>query len=389
MAIEQTNVLIIGAGISGLACAASLTKRGIAYVMIEKQQQVAPAWRDHYERLHLHTSKKLSALPYKPFDTSLPRYPSRQHVVDYLTDYQKAFAIKPVFNTEAIAVKRQGEYWLTETTNNTYQSSYVIVATGPFGKAKPVQFKGMETFPGKILHSYGYKTGKDFKGQKVLVVGFGNSACEIALDLLEQGAIPSMSVRSAVNVVPRDIFGIPVQQLALWMNFLPPGLADKLNAPVIRLLVGKITSLGLRTLPYGPLEQIEKHGSAPVLDIGTVAQIRNGNITVRSDIDQIQDKTVYFKDGGADDFDAIVACIGYYRDYAAIIRVEPERFSDLNVSIGKQKYFGKDGLYFCGFWISPTGQIREIARDAQKIAQDIRRKKTSRNTVGSRGGDPT
>jgi len=371
MAIKETTVLIIGASISGLASAASLKKSGIAYIVIEKQQQVAPTWRRHYERLHLHTSKKLSGLPYKPFDRSIPLYPSRQQVVDYLTDYQKAFEIHPDFNTEAKSVSREGDYWCTETSNHTYKSKYVIVATGPFGKPKPIHFKGMETFPGKILHSYGYKTGKDFKGQKVLVVGFGNSACEIAMDLFEQGATPSMSVRSAVNVVPRDIFGIPILQLALLMNFIPPRLADKMNAPLIRLLVGDITRLGLRKLPYGPLEQIEKYGSVPLLDIGTIAHIRKGHIAVRGDIDHIQDNTVHFTDGSHDDVDAIVAGIGYYRDYADIIKVERARFDDLKVSVDKQKYFGKDGLYFCGFWISPTGQIREIARDAQKIARDI------------------
>src|SRR4029079_8537650 len=98
----------------------------------------------------------------------------------------------------------------------------------------PIYFKGMETFPGKILHSYGYKTGRDFKGQNVLVVGFGNSACEIAIDLYEQGAVPSMSVRSPVNVIPRDIMGIPILRLSLPMSLLPPGLADKIIAPLMR-----------------------------------------------------------------------------------------------------------------------------------------------------------
>jgi len=375
--VKETQVLIIGASLSGLASAASLKKRGIEYRIIEKQQQVAPAWRNHYERLHLHTSKKLSGLPYRSFDKSIPLYPSRQQVVDYLTDYQKEFDIHPDFNTEAIAVRKQGGGWVAETSGHTYTSKYVIVATGPFGKPKPVHFKGMETFPGKILHSYGYKTGKDFKGQKVLVVGFGNSACEIALDLVEQGATPSMSVRSPVNVVPRDILGIPILQLALLMNFLPAKLADKINAPLISLLVGDITRLGLGKLPYGPLEQIDKHGSVPLLDIGTIAHIRKGHITLHGDIDHIQHRTVLFDDGRRDDFDAIVAGIGYYRDYADIIEVEQTRFDDLKASLDKQKYFGKDGLYFCGFWISPTGQIREIARDAQKIAGDIHRKMTS------------
>src|SRR6185436_17909386 len=130
----------------------------------------------------------------------------------------------------------------------------------------PVVFKGMESFPGKILHSYEYKTGKDFTGQKVLVVGFGNSACEIAIDLYEQGAVPFMAVRSPVNVIPRDVMGIPILELSQLMSRLPPRLADTINAPLINILVGNIKKLGLRKLPYGPFEQIRKDGSIPLLD---------------------------------------------------------------------------------------------------------------------------
>src|SRR5689334_1581941 len=113
MVLKETEVLIIGASISGLASAASLQNQGIEYLIIEKQLEAAPTWKNHYERLHLHTSKKLSGLPYKPFDQSIPLYPSRQQVVEYLMDYQKTFDINPIFNTQAISVKRQGDYWFT------------------------------------------------------------------------------------------------------------------------------------------------------------------------------------------------------------------------------------------------------------------------------------
>jgi cation diffusion facilitator CzcD-associated flavoprotein CzcO len=194
--------------------AAALQKQDIEYIIIEKESQAVAPWRNHYERLHLHTNKRVSNLPYKKFDRTIPGYPSRQQVVDYLEEYQKEFNIDPVFNAEARSVKKEGDCWLTETNTETFRSKYVIIATGPFGKPKPVNFKGMETFPGKLIHSYAYKTGKDFKGQKVLVVGFGNSACEIAIDLYEQEALPSMSVRSPVNVIPRDILGIPILEIS-------------------------------------------------------------------------------------------------------------------------------------------------------------------------------
>ena len=313
-------------------------------------------------------------MPYKKFGNKIPRYPSRRQVVYYLDDYQKEFNINPIFNTEAITIKKQEDYWITETTNGTYHSKYVVIATGPYGKPKTVSFKGMETFPGSILHSYGYKSGRDFKEQKVLVVGFGNSACEIAIDLYEQGSMPSMAVRSPVNIVPRDLLGIPILRLSLLLSRLPPRLADTINAPLIRLMFGDITKLGLQKMPYGTFEQIQKDGKIPVIDIGTIKHIRQGHINIYADIDYISGKTVHFTNGKKEDFDTIVAATGYYRDYAEIIDVDKSRFDDLKVSIKKQQYFGKDGLYFCGFWIAPTGQFREIASDAKQIAKDIAKK---------------
>jgi cation diffusion facilitator CzcD-associated flavoprotein CzcO len=377
MATKQTKTLIIGASISGLASAACLRKSNIPYIIIEKQGQVANPWRNHYDRLHLHTSKRFSQLPYRKMPAGYPQYPSRLQVIEYLEDYQKTFDINPLFNTEAISVRREDGQWITTTGSDTIRSKYLIMATGAYGRPKPIEFHGMETFPGRILHSYAYKRGQDFSGQRVLVVGFGNSACEIAIDLCEQGAIPSMSVRSPVNIISRDILGIPILEISLLMNRLSPRIADALSAPVVRLTVGDITRLGLKKLPYGPLEQIQRDGQAPVMDIGTLRHIRKGHVKIFDGIAHIEGHTVYFKDGRKEDFDAIVAGIGYYRDYAQFLEVDQARFIDLKVSVEKQKFFGNDGLYFCGYWVSPTGQIREISLDAQKIARDIENKEKS------------
>jgi len=309
----------------------------------------------------------------------IPRYPSRRQLIEYLEKYKDEFNINPIFNTEARSVERKGDYWRTETAKGPFQSKYVIVATGPYGKPRSIHFKGMETLPGRILHSYGYKTGKDFKGEKVLVVGFGNSACEIAIDLFEQGAEPSMSVRSPVNIVPRDLLGIPIVHLSLLFSRLPPRVADAINAPIMRLLFGDFTKLGLKKMPYGVFQQMKKDAQLPVLDIGTVKHIREGHIKIHDDIDHIENKTVHFVDGEREDFDSIVAATGYYPNHTEIVRVDKSRFEDLRVSTDHQKYFGKDGLYFCGLWIGPTGQIREIGLDAKKIAKDIARKETVRN----------
>lgn len=274
--MKQTNTLIIGASISGLASAACLQKKNIKHIIIEKQGQIAGPWHNHYDRLHLHTSKRFSHLPYKKMPDTYPRYPGRLQVIEYLEDYKREFNINPLFHTEAISVRREEDSWITATGKDTFRSKYLIMATGAYGRPKPVQFKGMETFPGRILHSYEYRTGQDFSGQHVLVVGFGNSACEIAIDLYEQGAIPSMSVRSPVNVISRDILGIPILEISLLLSHLSPRVADALSAPVVKWTVGDLTKLGLKKLPYGPLQQIQRDGQAPVIDIGTLGYIRKG-----------------------------------------------------------------------------------------------------------------
>jgi hypothetical protein len=292
-------------------------------------------------------------------------------MIDYLDEYRRTFGITPHFNTEARVVEKQDGHWATLTNNGSYRSEYVIMATGAFTKPRPVDFPGIGSFPGRVVHSYGYRAGADFSGQKVLVVGFGNSACEIAIDLFEHGASSSMAVRSPVNVVPRDVLGIPVQTLSILLSPLPPPVADVIIAPLMRLLVGDIRRLGLEKMKYGPLEMIRRDGRAPVLDIGTIRHIRKGHIGIYGDIDHIEGRTVYFVDGRQAEFDAIVAAIGYYRDYADLVRVDSRRFEDLRLPAAKQRFFGMDGLYFCGYYVSPKGQMREIGADARRIAAHI------------------
>ena len=184
-----------------------------------------------------------------------------------------------------------------------------------------------------------------------------------------------MAVRSPVNVVPRDVLGIPVLALSLLLSHLPPRMADAISAPLINFLIGDIGKLGLKKMPYGPLEQIRRDRKAPVLDIGTIRHIRKGHIKIQGDIHHIEGNTIYFNDGKQEKFDAIIAAIGYDRDCNNFLQAPQRRFDDLKLTLGRQQFFGEDGLYFCGYWVSPTGQIREIGLDARKIAKDIASRK--------------
>jgi cation diffusion facilitator CzcD-associated flavoprotein CzcO len=166
-----THTLIIGASAAGLASAACLKKEGIEFIILEKSSQVATSWRNHYDRLHLHTSKKWSALPFREFERSIPKYPGRQQVVNYLDSYANEFNIHPVFNTTVYSARKENGHWITETNNDTYQSKFVIVATGLNHTPQMPVFTGMDSFKGKIVHSSQYKNGIAFKDKSVLVVG--------------------------------------------------------------------------------------------------------------------------------------------------------------------------------------------------------------------------
>src|SRR6476659_1663720 len=103
---ESVQVLIIGAGPAGLAVGGALRHEGITPVLIEQEPQVGARWQHHYERLHLHTAKRTSSLPYFPFPAGYPKYPSRQQVIDYLTDYAQHFQLDVRVNTAARSARR-------------------------------------------------------------------------------------------------------------------------------------------------------------------------------------------------------------------------------------------------------------------------------------------
>ena len=216
--VTEASTAIVGASAAGLAVAACLKRQGVDYILLEQGEQVAGRWRHHYDRLHLHTPRGLSGLPYRPMPSTYPRYPSRDQVVAYLEEYAHALDLVPCFNQHVVSVQQEAAGWITHTQDGSYRSRCVVLATGHARHPHVPTVPGRDRFAGTVLHSQDYRTGTAYAGQSVLVVGFGNSGGEIALDLLEHGATPAVAVRSAVNVVPRDIYGIPVLALAHWFQ---------------------------------------------------------------------------------------------------------------------------------------------------------------------------
>jgi cation diffusion facilitator CzcD-associated flavoprotein CzcO len=232
----------------------------------------------------------------------------------------------------------------------------------------------MDSFIGKIIHSSAYKNGAEFKGKNVLVVGFGNSGGEIAVDLYEHGAKPSLAVRNAVNVIPRELAGIPILSIGIVQNKMPAWLADAINAPILRAVVGDITKYGLRKLPYGPATQIQKDKRIPLIDVGTIKLIRAGHIKVHPGVEKFSENRISFMDGKEADFDAVVLATGYRPQVSDFLQETTSVLDEEGTPISTGKESTIPGLYFCGYYVSPTGMLREIAIEARQISAAITKK---------------
>jgi cation diffusion facilitator CzcD-associated flavoprotein CzcO len=198
--VGTVETLIVGASAAGLATAAELRMRGRKFEIVEGEDHVAASWRRHYDRLHLHTPKGFSALPGLPMPKSWPRYPARDQVVEYLERYQEHFDLAPHFGETVHRVERVDGTWETTTSEPTWRSANVVIATGRARVPVRPSWPDMDQYRGEILHSSEYRNGVPWRARPVLVVGFGNSACEQALDLVENGAEVHLAARSPVNV---------------------------------------------------------------------------------------------------------------------------------------------------------------------------------------------
>ncbi len=372
--MSETNTIIIGAGAAGLAVSACLKQAGIPNIILEQGSNVGATWRRHYDRLHLHTDKKNSELPFASFPKEYPRYPSRDQVVKYLEDYAKRFELDIRFDQQVISARHENGQWLVQTQDTLHSALNLVVASGYARQPLSPAFPGMDTFKGKIIHSSEYKNGSEFIGKNVLVVGFGNSGGEIAVDLYEYGAKPSLAVRNAVNVIPRELVGIPILSIGIVQNKMPIWLADAMNAPILRAVVGDITKYGLRKLPYGPVTQIQKDKRIPLIDVGTMQLIRAGHITVYSGVEEFSENRIRFNDGKGADFDAVVLATGYRPQVSDFLQNATSVLYDDGTPISTGKESDIPGLYFCGYYVSPTGMLREIAREARQISAAIAQK---------------
>lgn len=366
--MTDTDAIIVGAGPAGLACAAAMRQRGISVVIVEKAAAVASVWRRHYDRLHLHTDRGHSGLPGMAMPRSYPRYPSRAQVVAYLENYAAHFDLQPVFGSAVQTIRRDGSTWHVDTGQKQFTAPVVVIATGWADFPHRPTWPGSDDYRGEIIHSRDYRNPAPCAGKRALVVGFGNSGGEIALDLAEAGVDVTLAVRGPVQILPRELLGLPILTWAIAQARLPARVADFINAPAIRLAVGSLKKLGLKAAAKGPRRMIDEDHRVPLLDVGTLARIRDGSIVVRSGIERFVADGVVFADGRTEPFDIVVLATGFRPDLRNLLPGVQGVFDPNGMPLVTGNVTAEPGLFFCGQTVSPTGQLREIGIEARRIA---------------------
>ncbi|MEV6795518.1 NAD(P)/FAD-dependent oxidoreductase [Streptomyces sp. NPDC051320] len=376
--MDDTNdvrpVYVIGAGPGGLAAAVALRERGVRAVVLEKSEEVAASWRSHYDRLHLHTTRRLSSLPGLRIPRSFGRWVSRDDVVRYLEKYAQYHDVEIVTGVEVIDVTRaEGSGWLLRATGGRQLTGRaVVVATGYNHTPELPDWAGRDTYTGTLTHAGEYRNAAPYADRDVLVVGVGNTGAEIAVDLAEGGAgRVRLAVRTVPHIVRRSTAGWPAQATGILVRRLPTRLVDRAGELMCRIAVPDLSAQGLPRPDTGLYSRV-REGAIPVQDVGLIDAVRTGRVEPVAAVDSFDDGKVVLADGTRISPDAVIAATGYRRALEPLVGnlgVLDERGRP--VVHGGRSPKQAPGLYFTGFTNPISGMFRELAIDARKIASAV------------------
>ncbi|MEU3534157.1 NAD(P)/FAD-dependent oxidoreductase [Streptomyces murinus] len=368
-------VYVIGAGPGGLAAAYALRARGIRAVVLEKSDAVGASWRRHYDRLHLHTTRRLSALPGLKIPRRFGRWVSRDDLVRYLEKYAEHHELEIVTGVEVHRVERaeDGAGWLLHASGGReLTGSAVVVATGYNHTPRIPDWPGRQSYDGELLHAGAYRNAEPYAGRDVLVVGVGNTGAEIAVDLVEGGAARvRLAVRTVPHIVRRSTLGWPAQYTGVLVRRLPVRLVDRLSRQQARLALPDLSAQGLPRPDTGLYSRV-KQGAIPVQDVGLLDAVRRGKVEIVAAVESFESGKVVLADGSRIEPEAVIAATGYARGLDDLVgHLEVLGTDGKPVVRGGRAPKSAPGLYFTGYTNPISGMLRELARDAGRIAKGV------------------
>lgn len=371
---RKEKYCIIGAGSSGLAAAKNLESLDIPFDVLEREDDVGGLWNYGkpfsavYRSTHLISSKPLTEYTDFPMPAEYPDYPSHWQVLEYMRHYARAFDLYPhiQFKTKVEEIRPAEHFWeVTLDSGETRRYRGVIIANGHLWDPKFPDYPGR--FDGVILHSKNYKTPEGLRDKRVLVVGAGNSGCDIAVESAQNAARTFHSVRRGYHYIPKYLFGKPADQInevSLKLR-LPVSVRRAANGALLRLLQGKPENFGL---PKPDHKLFETH---PIVNSQIFYYLGHGDIIPKPDVQELRGDRVRFKDGSEEEIDVIIYATGFNITIPFLDKAH------LNWRNGHPAFYLNvfhphyDNLFLAGFIQPDSGQWGLVDYQTQLIARFI------------------
>jgi cation diffusion facilitator CzcD-associated flavoprotein CzcO len=364
------RVAVIGAGPAGLTAGKALRDAGVEAVLYERADRPGGLWArgsglsPAYASLHLNTSKGRTEFADFPMPRHWPDYPSADMVAGYLADYAERFGLVPHirFNSPVASVERDGRWVVTTESGEAERYDAVVVASGHNWDPRWPDPAPPGAFTGAQMHAHGYRDAGVFRGRRVLVVGMGNSAMDIAVDASHVARGPVLlSARRGVHIVPKYLFGRPSDATGGALAALPWRIRQRLAEAMLRLAVGRPQDYGLPA-PSGGLFQ-----NHPTISDTILHRLTHGEVEARPGIGRFDGGEVVFTDGTADPVDLVVWATGYRVSIPflprGLVGADPER-----LPLFKRVFHLDDpSLAFTGLMQS-TGAALPIVEAQAKLA---------------------
>jgi dimethylaniline monooxygenase (N-oxide forming) len=385
MSERGATACIIGAGSSGITALQVLRASGIDVDCFEIGSGVGGNWRyqndngvsSAYRSLHINTSRQAMEYAAYPMPETLPDYPSHWQIAAYFDDFVDHFGLRGLitFRTEVTTVVPVpgGGYDVTVRsrddgrTGTTRHYDHVLVANGHHWDPRwpEPSFPGSETFTGEQLHAHYYRTPDVVAGKRVVVLGIGNSACDIAVEASRHARETYLAMRRGAWVIPKYLFGMPTDHLTDSPLARGPLRLQQLGMrTMLRVAVGRMTDYGL---PAPDHDVLEAH---PTVSDDLLSRLGHGEITVKPNIARFDGPTVHFTDGSSADADVVVYCTGYKVTFPfldeTVVRAD-DNHVDLYRRVVPPDH---PGLYFIGL-VQPIGAVMPLAEAQAHWVADL------------------
>ena len=362
---------IIGAGAAGLGTLKVMSDQGFEVDCFERTGQLGGHWNTDYDALHLITPRSLSRFDEMPMPEHYPNYPSKDQVAAYLNGFADEFGLRErvTFNTEVVDVRPTngdrglGGWTVTFADGTERHYDGVLVANGHLWNPVVPEFAAQ--YEGKQLHSHDYQNTADIEGDRVLVVGTGNSGCDLAVDAAQHRIRTSIAVRRGHYYLPKTFFGKPPSELE-FLAKLSPSEGDLARRLLAKVAVGTPAEYGLPMPEHETLAE-----NAPIVNDLLLYWIQHGRVEVRPGIERFEGKNVHFTDGTVEEYSTVLWATGFSARVPFLQDglVQESKGVPLRVGAGIVPV-GLEKLFFIGL-IAPRGAQFPVYQAQARVAADM------------------